>query len=55
MSYFITDDCIKCGACYDACPLGIISEGENKFVIDAEQCMDCGNCLVCPLDAIETD
>ena len=41
MAYRITDACVKCGACADACPMGIITEGDDKYVIDADQCVDC--------------
>ncbi len=54
MAYRITDNCVKCGTCADTCPLGIISEGEDKYVIDAEQCVECGSCAAaCPVEAIE--
>lgn len=54
MAYRITDACVKCGACADACPMGIITEGEDKYIIDADQCVDCGTCAgVCPNEAIE--
>lgn len=53
MAYQITDACIKCGACSDVCPMGIITEGDDKFVIDADQCVDCGTCVdTCPNEAI---
>lgn len=52
MAYTITDDCISCGACESACPSGAISEGEDKYVIDADKCNDDGECAaVCPVDA----
>lgn len=35
MAYVIGDNCVNCGTCADACPLGIISEGDGKYVIDA--------------------
>lgn len=54
MAYVITDACAKCGACADTCPLGIITEGDDKYVIDADQCVGCGSCAdACPLGAIE--
>lgn len=53
MAYFITDACVKCGACADACPLSAISEGDTKYVIDADSCVDCGTCAgECPNEAI---
>lgn len=52
MAYMIKDDCISCGACEAECPVGAISEGEAKYVIDAATCIDCGACAdVCPVDA----
>ena len=54
MAYTITDACLKCGTCADSCPLGIITEGDEKFVIDPEQCVECGTCAdACPVGAIE--
>ncbi len=52
MAYKITDDCISCGACAANCPVNAISEGENKYEIDADTCISCGNCAsVCPVGA----
>ncbi len=52
MAYKITDACIQCGACSVECPVGCISEGEDKYVIDSERCIGCGTCAaVCPVDA----
>ena len=53
MAYVITDACVSCGACADACPLGAIAEGDGKYVIDAGTCVDCGTCAgECPNEAI---
>lgn len=52
MSYKITERCIKCGACAQACPVSCISEGEDRYEIDPEICIECGTCAgVCPVDA----
>jgi ferredoxin len=53
MPYFITDECMQCGACESGCEVQAISEGEEKFVIDQEICVECGTCeMNCPFDAI---
>ena len=53
MAYVITDACVKGGACADACPLSAITEGDDKYVIDADTCVDCGTCAgECPNEAI---
>ena len=54
MAYKITDACVKCGSCADNCPVEAISEGEDKYVIDADTCVSCGACCDnCPVEAIE--
>lgn len=53
MAYVITDDCVMCGACADACPVEAISEGDGKYVIDGDVCAECGTCVAeCPNEAI---
>lgn len=53
MAYVITDDCVACGACIDACPVEAISAGDTKYTIDADKCVDCGACAgECPSSAI---
>lgn len=52
MAYYITDDCISCGACEAECVVSCISAGADKYVIDEETCIECGACAgVCPVDA----
>jgi len=54
MAYVISDDCISCSACQDECPVGAISEGDAKYVINAETCTSCGACAdACPVEAIK--
>jgi len=53
MAHTLTDECVSCGACESECPNDAISEGADKYVIDADACTDCGACLEsCPNDAI---
>ncbi len=52
MAYKITDECINCGACQSECPTDAISQGDDKYVIDADKCIECGACAdVCPVGA----
>lgn len=52
MAYKISDECISCGACKPECPVGAISVGETKYIIDPELCISCGACAgVCPVGA----
>ena len=52
MAYKISDECINCGACADACPTSCISEGDGKYVISEDDCIGCGSCAdTCPVGA----
>ena len=53
MAYKITDSCVACGLCKDACPTEAISEGDPIYSIDPDKCVDCGACVgECPNEAI---
>jgi ferredoxin len=53
MPYFITDECMLCGACESGCEVSAIYETEEKNVIDQSICIECGTCeMNCPFDAI---
>ena len=53
MAYQIGSTCVSCGACADVCPVGAISQGDDRYVIDANACLDCGTCSdTCPNGAI---
>jgi formate hydrogenlyase subunit 6/NADH:ubiquinone oxidoreductase subunit I len=52
MAFKITDECIACGACVDACPCDCIYLGDNKYEIKADDCISCSTCAsVCPVSA----
>ena len=52
MAYKISDACISCVACASEFPVGAISEGDQKYEINADECLSCGACAeVCPVNA----
>ncbi len=50
----VADECISCGVCVDACPVGVLELGdESAEVVDGDACIACGACLdACPAGAI---
>lgn len=53
MAYVINNDCISCGVCAEQCPVSCIEQGDDTYVINADECIDCGSCAeVCPVNAI---
>ena len=49
----VSINCISCGTCAGECPVEAISEGAERYVIDADACTECGTCAsVCPSEAI---
>ena len=40
MAHVIGDDCISCGSCEAECPVSAISEGDGKYEINADACID---------------
>ncbi|MDR0445513.1 MAG: 4Fe-4S binding protein [Oscillospiraceae bacterium] len=54
MAHKISGECVSCGSCAASCPVEAISEGKDRYEIDAEKCVDCGSCAeACPVTAIE--
>jgi len=54
LNYWITGDCVGCGACKKVCPADAI-EGENKkrHVIDPVKCIKCGMCYdICKFNSV---
>ena len=59
MSYVITEKCLgeRYATCVAVCPVDCIHPGEYNgeefMIVDPEECIDCGACLLeCPIEAI---
>ncbi|MBI5360341.1 MAG: 4Fe-4S binding protein [Planctomycetes bacterium] len=53
MSFQITENCVKCGKCFEICPWKAIKENKDDFYIATELCADCGSCAsICENSAI---
>ena len=55
MAYVIAEPCIgeKNESCLDLCPVYCIYDAGDHFVINPEECIDCGACEPeCPVEAI---
>jgi len=62
MSLIITEECTNCDVCEPECPNEAISQGDEVYVIDPNQCTECvghydePQCVeVCPVDFIPAD
>lgn len=56
MAHVISDECLSCGSCAEACPCEAISAGDGKYVVDPDLCVDCGACEdACPVGAISAE
>jgi NAD-dependent dihydropyrimidine dehydrogenase PreA subunit len=58
MTYVITEPCIgeKNASCTEVCPVDCIYDAGDMFLINPEECIDCGACEPeCPVEAIYPD
>ena len=50
----VSKECVACGCCVKACPLGALSVHRGKYAVVRENCAGCGKCAaICPACVIE--
>lgn len=50
------DECTLCEACFNICPSGVFSLGENELTMNENQCTSCNLCLdICRTSAIKVE
>lgn len=53
MPSVVNDSCQFCKTCVEVCPVDAFHEGEDRVVINPNDCIDCGACISeCPVGAI---
>jgi len=56
MPWIKVSDCVCCGLCVGACPVGAVSMNVETAVIDEKTCIRCGKCHdLCPQEAVRHD
>ena len=62
MALMITEECINCDVCEPECPNGALSQVDDKYVVDPENCTECvghfdtPQCVeICPINCITQD
>jgi ferredoxin len=62
MALMVTEECINCDVCEPECPNGALSQGEDRYIVDSENCTECvghfdtPQCVeVCPVNCITQD
>lgn len=54
--YIVTEDCIGCGMCKEACYLDAVEYKGDYYAINPNECYQCNWCLCeneCPVEAVK--